>query len=142
MILKFEPVKVLIDGRPAAHNACAYAMHFELNQPFLAMREKANRRAAILAANGPSFSAGRDFDVFLDDQESAAARIAGLTSTAAHPTKRALNQLLLDCLEEIFEQALVAEMETIESDGVAEAVTASLAAKTRIPRPKICRQKD
>jgi len=53
-----------------------------------------------------------------------AERIAALPPLAVQGTKRALNQIFLARANEVFEQALAAEMETFQSDDVAEAISA------------------
>ncbi len=250
--MKFNTVDVRIEGhvaeivlnRPDAHNSFTHEMHLELKQAFLAVRERNDIRAIVLAANGRSFSAGGDFDLILADRENTesrrkmrdearplllaiadspipvvaamqgdavglgasillgadaivaarkarisdphvviglaagdggcvlwpqhigllrakrylltgdrltaedayamglvtdladtpedvlpaaralAARIAGLPPLAVQATKRALNQLFRNRLEEVFEIALAAEMETFVSDDVLEAINA------------------
>jgi enoyl-CoA hydratase len=53
-----------------------------------------------------------------------ATRIAALPPLAVQATKRALNQIFRNRVEEVFEQALSAEMETFQTDDVAEAIAA------------------
>jgi enoyl-CoA hydratase len=53
-----------------------------------------------------------------------AGRIAALPPLAVQATKRTLNQIFRTRAEEVFEQALAAEMQTFMSDDVAEAIAA------------------
>jgi enoyl-CoA hydratase len=53
-----------------------------------------------------------------------AARIAGLPPLAVQATKRTLNQVFRNRLEEVFEQGLAYEMDTFVSEDLAEAIAA------------------
>jgi enoyl-CoA hydratase len=74
---KFSTVDIIINGyvaeiilnRPEANNAFDHAMHLELQQAFMAVREEPGIRAIILAGNGPHFSAGGDFELMLADRQ-------------------------------------------------------------------------
>jgi enoyl-CoA hydratase len=60
----------------------------------------------------------------LDAARQLAGRIAALPPLAVQATKRALNQIFRNRMEDVFEQALQAEMDNFTSDDVAEAIAA------------------
>ncbi len=59
-------------NQPETRNAFTQLMHAELKQAFWAVREQSEVRAIILAANGPCFSAGGDFDLIFAARQDAA----------------------------------------------------------------------
>jgi enoyl-CoA hydratase len=60
----------------------------------------------------------------LEAARALATRVAALPPLAVQATKRALNQIFRNRADEVFDQALAAEMSTFMSDDVAEAIAA------------------